>query len=251
MTATAPAISRIAMIAHRGASGYAPENTLASFRKALEMGAASIEFDVQQTKDGRLVVIHDPDLKRLAGARKRVRALTWAELSTLDVGRWFGPRFKGEKVPLLEELLDFYESHAPGRMELQLEIKNGFRPYSGVERHVLECLDSRPEWNGRVVISSFDHKALHRVRDLDSKARLGYLVGMTRRASALKEAVRLGCESLHLSLRQTNRKWIDSAHASGLKVLVYTVNTAIECRRLMALGVDAVFTNFPDVLTGK
>ncbi len=113
-----------ALIAHRGASGYCPENTLASFSRALQMGATAIEFDVQQTKDGRLVVIHDFDLKRVGGLKRRVGAMTYTELSQVDVGSWFDPRFKGERVPLLEELLDL----ADGKAELHLEVKNGTRP---------------------------------------------------------------------------------------------------------------------------
>lgn len=242
----------LTLIAHRGASGYVPENTLLAFAKAIAMGAASIEFDVQQTKDNRLVIIHDMDLKRVGGVRKAVGALTYAELSRIEVGGWFDPRFKGEKMPLLKDLLDLAHERAPGRIELQLEIKNGRKPYAGIERRVLELLASRPQWAARVVISSFDHGVLARVRALSPRMRLGYLVGgVQRRSAVLKEVQGLNCESVHLSLRRTDRAWVEAAHAEGLKVLVYTVNTAPECGRLSAMGVDGVFTNFPDVLTRR
>lgn len=231
------------LIAHRGASGYAPENTLASFGLALEMGASSIEFDVQQTRDQKLVVIHDTDLKRLGGLKRRVGAMTYLELSQVDVGSWFGAEFKSERVPLLEELLDL----ASGKVELQLEIKNPERPYPGIEERVVNVLRARRDWAGKVCISSFDHETLYLVRALDSGARLGYLVGLTRRAVALREAAELGCESVHMSARQADPAWVAAVHKADRRLLVYTVNEPKEYERLGNLGVDAVFTNFPDL----
>lgn len=232
-----------ALIAHRGASGYAPENTLAAFKRALELGATSIEFDVQQTKDGRLVVIHDADLKRVGGVRKRVGALTWAELSRVDVGSWFGPSFAGERVPRLEEVMELAE----GRAELQLEIKNPERPYPGIAERVVNLLRARKALDGKVCISSFDHECLYLVRTLASWARIGYLVGLSRRATALREARELGAESVHMSSRQADRRWVEAVHRNRRKVLVYTVNEPRDYERLCRLGVDAVFTNFPDL----
>ncbi|MCX5788536.1 MAG: glycerophosphodiester phosphodiesterase family protein [Elusimicrobia bacterium] len=217
-----------ALIAHRGASGYAPENTMAAFELALEMGAGSAEFDVQQTKDGRLVVIHDTDLKRVAGVRRGVGAMTWPELSRLDIGAWFSARFAGERVPLLEEVLDLFR----GKAELQLELKQPVRPYRGMVRRVAELLASRP---------------LFEFRSLAPAARLGYLVGLTRRSVALAEARELRCESVNLSARQADETWARALHSAGLKMLVYTVNEPKEYERLGELGVDAVFTNFPEV----
>ena len=232
-----------ALIAHRGASGYAPENTLAAFELALKMGAKSVEFDVQQTKDGRLVVLHDTDLKRLAGVKRRVGAMSWLELSRLDVGSWFGARYAGERVPLLEEVLGLFK----GKAVLQLELKQADRPYPGMARRVVELLASRPEWQDKVVISSFHHDSLFEVRRLDPSARLGYLVGLTPRPAALAEAEELRCESVHMRARQADRTWARALHAAGRKMLVYTVNEPKEYERLRGLGVDAVFTNFPDL----
>ena len=232
-----------ALIAHRGASGYAPENTLAAFELALAMGAKSAEFDVQQTRDGRLVVIHDTNLKRVARVRRRVGALTWLELSRLDVGAWFKPKFKGEQVPALEEVLDLFQ----GRAELHLEIKHPLRPYPGMARRIVESLRARPEWSGKLVVSSFHHRSLFQVRELDREARLGYLVGLTRRRVALREAEELGCESVNLSARRVDAAWVRAVHEAGRKVLVYTVNEPKEYERLRRLGVDGVYTNYPDL----
>ena len=124
------------LIAHRGASGTYPENTRASFRAALQAGAGAVEFDVQRTKDGRLAVIHDTDLRRLAGRRAKVGKLEFAELSSLDVGSWFDRRFRGERVPSLEETLDLFPDH----LEVHLEIKQARPIYRGIEEDVLKLL---------------------------------------------------------------------------------------------------------------
>ena len=234
------------IIAHRGASGYAPENTLAAFAKAVELGAVSVEFDVQKTRDGELVVIHDTNLARLGGLRKSVGKLAWKDLSTLDVGAWFDSKFRGQTVPTLVDTLDALEE---GRkdVEIQLEIKHGLRPYRGIERRVVDLLRSWPGGYGKVVLSSFRHKTLWKVRELLPDARLGYLAGATRLKAAVREASRLGCESVHQSHRRVNRAWVDAVHAAGMKLLVYTVNTKKDLEQIRALGVDGVFSNFPDI----
>ena len=216
---------------------------MAAFELALKMGAGSAEFDVQQTKDGRLVVLHDADLKRVAGVKRRVGAMTWLDLSQLDVGSWFAAKFAGERVPLLEEVLDLFK----GKAELQLELKQAERPYPGMVRRVVELLAARPEWRKKVVLSSFHHGSLYEARELDPSARLGYLLGLTRRGVALAEARELRCESVNLSARQADETWARALHSAGLKMLVYTVNEPKEYGRLHHLGVDAVFTNFPDL----
>lgn len=110
----------VGVIAHRGASAHAPENTLAAFAKALEMGADWFELDCHLTRDGQAAVLHDGDLKRVAGIERRVAAMTMAELKQVDAGSWFDPAFKGEPIPTLEESLDF----AKGRIGVYLEVKS-------------------------------------------------------------------------------------------------------------------------------
>jgi len=220
---------------------------LAAFDKALDMGAEAVEFDVQQTKDGRLAIIHDPDLRRVSGVKKEVGRMTYKELASRDVGSWFDPAFAAERVPSLEGALDRLEERAPGRVTAHVEIKDGVRPYAGIEKRVLDVLKSRPAWAGLVVVSSFNHEALRETRRLDSRVRMGYLAGSTPRPSAIREARELGCESLHLSVRQADEKWAGAAREAGLKALVYTVNTAAQLRRMRALGADGVFSDFPDL----
>lgn len=230
------------IIAHRGASGFAPENTLAAFRLALEMGAKAIEFDVHQASDGELVVIHDEDLARVGGRRVRVRDLAAKELGLVDVGSWFGPRFSGERVPRLSELFDL----AQGRAELHLELKKGSSLYPGIEERVVGFLRGRGALE-TTVVSSFDHKALYELRCLEPRLRIGYLLGLTRFSTAYQETSELKAESLNLGHRQVDGRVIKACHERGLKVLVYTVNALKEARRLAGIGVDGIFSNFPEI----
>ena len=226
------------LIAHRGASGSFPENTLASFRAALAAGAEAVEFDVQRARDGRLAVLHDTDLRRLAGRKSKVGKLDFAELSSLDVGSWFDRRFQAERVPSLEEVLDLL----PVGVEVHLEIKQARPLYKGIEEDVLRILRGRPGLPGRVVVSSFHHPTLRALR-----ARPRHPVGIAGRSHVLLRAAAkakaLGCESLNISLRQVSPRWVRAAHSRGLKLLVYTVNKGEDAARLEAMGVDGIFTD--------
>lgn len=231
------------VIAHRGASGHAPENTLAAFRRALEMGARAIEFDVHQTRDGELVVAHDDDLRRCGGGdRRRLGALDWADAAKADVGSWFDARFSAERLPRLADVYDL----VPPSVELHLELKRGSPGYPGVERRAAGFLRGRGELK-RTLVSSFDHAALRTLRGLDAEVRIGYLRGRTRLGTAVKEALALRAESLNMAARQATRRAVEAAKAAGLKVYVYTVNAPAERDRLGRLGVDGIFSNYPEL----
>lgn len=231
------------VIAHRGASGHAPENTMAAFRRALEMGAKAIEFDVHQTLDHELVVAHDDDLRRCGKDKRRMRNLHWeGEGETVDVGAWFDPRFKGERMPLLSELFDL----VPPSVEMHLEIKHGSSVYPGIEERVVDFLHHRGALM-RTLVSSFDHAALYSIRSLDEKVRIGYLLGLTTLKTAFREMKELSAESLNLSIRQTTARAVKAAHERNHKVLVYTVNTPADRDRLAKLGVDGIFCNYPEL----
>ncbi|MGH7441175.1 MAG: glycerophosphodiester phosphodiesterase [bacterium] len=230
------------IIAHRGASGRAPENTLAAFRMALDLGAKAFEFDVHQTKDGRLVVIHDGDLKRVAGLRKKIKRMTWDEVRAADAGSWFAERFKGEKIPSLDEVLDL----AQGRAEVHAELKAGSKTYPGIEERLARAVESRKAWTW-IMISSFDHRALRTMRAISQKARLGYLLGPKLLSGAWRDMAKTRAESLNLSARQATKGRVRQAHKRGLKVFVYTVNDAKTLSRMERLGVDGVYSNFPEM----
>ncbi|HAM34899.1 MAG TPA: hypothetical protein DEB40_04860 [Elusimicrobia bacterium] len=234
------------LIAHRGASGLAPENTMAAFRLALELGSKAIELDVHQTADKELVILHDEDLRRVAARPEQIRDLSWQELCRFEAGGWFDPRFRGEPVPRLEEVIDLVK----GKAELHLELKRGSSYYRGVEGRLVELVRQRRALK-TCVFSSFDHAALFTIRALEPRARIGYLLGETPLETAWGELKELGAESLHLSRRQATAQRVASCHRRRLKILVYTVNDADEARRLEAMGVDGIFSNFPQLLGEK
>lgn len=230
------------VIAHRGASGHCPENTMAAFKKALDMGAKAIELDVHQTLDHELVVCHDNDLRRTGRDRRSIRNLHWDEAKTIDVGTWFGKEFAAERLPLLSDVYDLLPPH----VELHLELKKGSSLYPGIEERVVDLLHKRKVLE-RTLVSSFDHDALYSVRSLDGRARLGYLLGLTRLPVAFKEMQELKAESLNLSIRQVTPRAIKAAKDRGFKVYVYTVNTPADRDKLKRLGADGIFCNYPEL----
>lgn len=231
------------VIAHRGASGHAPENTMASFLRAIAMGAKAIELDVHQTLDHELVVAHDDDLRRCGGGdKRRLKNVHWDDVSTHDVGAWFDKSFKGERLPRLEDVYDIL----PKSVELHVELKHGSAVYPGIEERVVDLIHKRGA-QARTLVSSFDHAALYSVRSIDEKVRLGYLLGLTTLKTAFREMKDIAAESLNLSARQTLARTVKAAHERDYKVLVYTVNAPADRDRLAKLGVDGIFSNYPEL----
>lgn len=228
------------VIAHRGASADAPENTLSAFRLARRLGAGMVELDVHRTKDRRLVVIHDPSLTRTTGVRAAVASRTLAEMADLDAGSWFAPRFSHERVPTLEAVL----AALGPRMAVNIEIKSGRRPYPGLEARLVARL-RRLGWVRRALISSFHLASLTRVRRLHPTIAIGILVHPWSLDAALRRARQLGAVSVHPPARAVTAALVDRLHAAGLLVLPYTVDRRADQARLLRLGVDGFFTNRP------
>ncbi|MCI0526440.1 MAG: hypothetical protein L0Y56_03175, partial [Nitrospira sp.] len=206
-------------IAHRGASGHAPENTLASFQKALEVGAHMIELDVHLSLDKELVVIHDRSLKRTTGHRGSVGRVPLQQLKTLDAGSWFNTQYQGERIPTLQEVFSLIDS----RVRLNIEIKTGLRAYPDLEKKLLDCLDGYPQ-HKPPLLSCFDESVLQRVRKIDTNIPIGYLFEKGRPAQVIRKALRLGAVSIHGPTKSVSEEIITKAHSEGLKVYVYTVN---------------------------
>ena len=230
-------MKKIVNWAHRGASGHAPENTLAAFQRALVMGADGIECDVRESRDGELVVFHDPTIKRLTGKVGRLQDLTSSEIKKLDVGSWFSPSFKGEAVPTLVEAIE----RVPPPFLLNLEIKSA----SPVK--IVELIHER-EISGRVVVSSFNHPLLAQIRKLDPALPLGFLVDREPWKTVFREALKLNVVSLNVSAKRIAPYRIDQAHKEGLEVHLFTVNQVDQMALFIQMGVDGLFTNYPDLL---
>jgi glycerophosphoryl diester phosphodiesterase len=235
-TARAPVV-----IAHRGASGTAPENTLPAFWSAVRARARAIELDVHQTSDLQLVVVHDASLQRTAGVRKTVESLTAREVTALDAGSWFSPAYQGVRIPTLEAVLRALK----GRVALNIELKAGTRRlYPGLESRVL-ALVRRLGWHDRVLVSSFHVRYLQRLRRLDSTIAIGILVHPWSLDAALSRARQLDAVSIHPSARAVTADLVRRVRAEGYRILPYTVDRAADKQRLVRLGVDGFFTNRP------
>ncbi len=224
-------------IAHRGASGRFPENTLRAFAAAIDDGAQMCELDVQLSRDGALVVIHDDTVERTTEGRGSVRSMTLNELRRLDAGVRFGREFKGERIPTLEEVMAL----ADGRCALNIELKS-----AGVERGVCKLIVEHKALT-TAMVSSFDWDALAVVRQFEPRVRLGLLAsrGPLRMVEA---AVELRAESVNPKANIVTEELCIAAHRRNLSVYTWTVDGPTEMRRLIAYGVDGIMTNYPERL---
>jgi glycerophosphoryl diester phosphodiesterase len=236
------------IISHRGASGYAPENTLKSFALAVEMGAKDFEFDVHQTRDGILVVHHDFDLKRTAGRNVRIADLAYAELKKMNVAAHFKRDPDFQRVPRLEEVLDVI---GPPSRWLNFEVKNDANIYPGIEEKLLAFFRSKPGLFEKTIVSSFDHGTLKRFRELSPELKLAYLghnLSTVLLLPAIRKAKSVGAVNFHMALRLAFGLNVKKLKKAGFRVCIYTVNTKKDAVRMQKIGVDGIFTNYPDIM---
>ena len=231
-----------AIIAHRGASAFAPENTLASFKLALEQGADAIELDAKLSKDGQPVVIHDQTIDRTTPQQGRVRDYLATDLRKMDAGSHFDVSFQGEPIPTLEEVLK-----AVGQLTYtNIELTNYETPFDPLPQRVAEIV-RRLKLGGRVFFSSFSIVALLRIRRLLPETPVGLLLP-SGRSGTLAQALfgpLAKHRSLHPEASSVTASLVAQNHRRGRKVLVYTVNQESEMRRLFEAGVDGIFTDDP------
>jgi glycerophosphoryl diester phosphodiesterase len=242
LSATIPGFMRKPwVIAHRGASGHTPENTLASFERAVQLGASFIETDLHLTRDARFVAIHDATLERTSNGRGEVRDFTLAELRRLDVGMWYDREHMGQRIPTLEEILEFARKHD---VIFYLEVK--YDASWGMHHSLIAALQ-KPEYAGRTIVISFDQATLAALRRVDATAMMGFLVDDAR-ADSVKEALELGARQLCPKASMVTPELVQQAHGADLQVAAWTVDDPKEMRRIIAAGVDGIMTNFPDRL---
>lgn len=230
------------VLGHRGASGYAPENTASAFREALDLGCDGFELDVQRTRDGVVVVHHDWSLLRTTGTPSFIADRTYDEIAGLDVGSWFSEAFRGEPVPRLDDVLDLTP---PDRL-VNVEIKSRACDAPGLEEAVVALLEARGRLEGTIV-SSFNHASLRRLGRIAPSLRLGLLydgVLLDPWNYARREGLRL--YSLHPAEEYLSADLVRRAHEEGLRVACWTVNDGDRARELESFGVDMVITNYPD-----
>lgn len=227
-------------IAHRGASSYAPENTLAAFDLALEMGACEIEFDVQESADGELVVIHDDMLDRTTDGRGPVGAQSLPALRALDAGSWFGSRFAGERIPTLAEVLDRYGAHA----RLHVELK-GRTP--ALTEKTVACIRRHCVSSAAVTLTSFQKQRLVEARALAPEFPAGWLLRAIT-AGEIAAARSLALAQLCPKADIVTPDLVASLHDAGFVVRAWGVATEALMERVMRAGADGMTVNFPDKL---
>jgi glycerophosphoryl diester phosphodiesterase len=226
----------VQVTAHRGHSLAAPENTLSAVRKAIDSGADYAEVDVQQTADGVVVLLHDSDLKRVAGDSRRIAELPYDDVRKLDVGTWFGPAFASERVPTLTEAIDL----ARGRIKLNIELK-----FYGPDRRLAAetaRLVRDKGFESDCLVTSFALDALQELKQQNPRIRTGLIVG-----KSLGDPSRLDVDALSVRADGLSDETLRAAHRRGQEVHVWTVNDAPRMNRLIKRGVDNIITDDPDL----
>jgi glycerophosphoryl diester phosphodiesterase len=226
----------VRITAHRGHARAAPENTLSAMSKAIESGADYAEMDVQQTADGQVVLLHDRDLKRVAGVSRRLDELSYGEVRRLDVGSWFGPAFSGERVPTLAEVIALCR----GKIRLNIELKF-FGPDRRLARVVADIIREQ-DFESDCLVTSLDYDALLEVKRHNPRLRTGLIV-----AYSLGDVSRLEVDALSVRADFLSDELLRAAHRHGREVHAWTVNDAGQMTRLIKRGVDNIITSDPDL----
>lgn len=222
-------------IGHRGAMGHEPENTLLSFRKALALNVDAIELDVYVCKTGEVIVMHDDKVDRTTNGKGYTEDKTFDELRQLDAG-------KGELVPTLEEVLDIIDK----KVIVNIELKGKDAALATIQV-IKEHIKTKGWAESDFMVSSFDHHELNKFKQHYPEISIGALIeGVPLSYSEC--AVQLQADSVNLSLDFINQDFVNDAHEKGLKVYVWTVNEYDDIAKVKALGVDGIFSNFPERL---
>lgn len=224
------------IMAHRGLSSSAPENTLYAFSDAIEIGADYIELDVQQTKDGVLVIMHDSNLKRTTGVDKNIWDVNYSEIEDLDAGSWFDPMYANARIPTLEQVLQFVDKQA----NLNIEIKPTQYGSDTLEQDVADLIDAYGYTN-RCYVTSFSYDSLKKIKTYNPDIKTGYIMSVAYgKFYTLKYA-----DAFSLNKVFVTKSVVNSAHQQGKKVFAWTVDSASEMRTLENLQVDSIITDNP------
>ncbi len=224
------------VMAHRGLSADAPENTLYAFSDAISVGADFIELDVQQTRDGVLVVMHDSNLKRTTGVNKNIWDVDYADIQNLDAGSWFDPAYANARIPTLEETLQFVDKRA----KLNIEIKPTKHGSDTLEQDVAELI-TQYQYTDACYVTSFSYGSLKKVKKVNPEIRTGYLMSVAYgQFYSLKYA-----DAFSLNKVFVTSQVVNAAHQQGKQIFAWTVNSMSEVRSLCNLHVDSIITDDP------
>ncbi len=226
------------VVAHRGASRAAPENTLAAMKKAVEFGADYAECDVFQTKDGEIVLFHDEEMERTTGKEGMIWDYTLAELEEMEVGSWFKEEFRGEPIPTLHEVIQLVK----GKIKLNIEVKiSGSDP--GIAQKVVEIIRSEGI-ERECMVTSFEKSVIEKVKEIAPDLITGFIFDEEHPPDIFEGNWEYVCCKRDIM----DEEFVRRAKQKGKKIFVWTVNYPAEMKKLIALGVDGIITDVPDVL---
>lgn len=233
-------------VAHRGASGHAPENTMGAFQKGFEMKADYIEIDVQMTKDGELVVIHDTTVDRTTNGTGKVGSLTFEEIRQLDAGSWFSEAYAGEKVPTFEEVIDAFR----GKVGILIELKSP-ELYPGMEKKIADALKERNMHrsnNGKVILQSFNHGSMKKSKELLPNLPHGVLAGAGWKNVTEEQLAQFAtyADYFNPTMSIVTDELVSDVHEAGMKIYPYTSRTQEQALRLFDLNVDGIITDYTE-----
>lgn len=239
------------IIAHRGASQLAPENTLSSFEKAYESGAKMFECDLQLTSDGHVVLMHDFKLNRTTDGNGKLSEQTYSSIETLSAGKWFSSNYRQERIPTLEKLIN-RANHLQIAVNLELKVDERIEKAPETCNKLSEqTLDTvKRLWSQQAplpLISSANPQCLARLRELNCPYPLAYITDNWH-DNCLKYLHQYDCFSLHINHKHLNDQILRHIHEAGFKVLCYTVNNHKTVKKLLDMGVDALFTDKMEIL---
>lgn len=241
------------IVAHRGASGYAPENTVSAVKKAIDLKAPYIEIDVHLSKDGEVIVIHDKTLERTTTGKGEVVGHTLAELKQLDAGSWYGEEFKGEPVPTLGDVLEAID----GQAVLLIEVKNGNQHYEDIEQKVWDIIQQYDAlaW---CEVQSFHSEVVKNFIALETPLKVHKLIAKRLPAIGMyiDDGLKFGSGTnwenkvvgINPNFKDASKKFVSKLHDDGYTCFVWTVNEKEDMQKMIENGVDGIITNYPDLL---
>jgi len=234
-------MSDTCIIAHRGASNIAPENTGIAFQKAFQIGADGVEFDVHLTSDGEPVVIHDERVDRTTNGIGYVKSLTLSEIKKLDAGSYFHTRYCGEKILTLEEALDLVKNFKI----INIEIKNNLLEYNKIEEKVIKIIRDK-KMEEKVICSSFNHCSMFKIKKIDPDINTGLLY-ISLLFQPWKYAQRVGAQAIHPYFISASREIVKRCHDNNVRINVWTVDKEKYIRKMIANKIDCLITNNPEI----
>lgn len=232
------------ILGHRGYMARYPENTMVSFLAAVEAGAQFVELDVTLTRDQQVAVMHDETVDRTTNGKGQVADYDLSALQRLDAGSWFHPRFAGEQVPTLDDVLQQVAPRAYINIEIKSHQQTGPRMVGLIEPAVIDLVAAR-RVKQRVLVSSFDQGVLKRIKKIDPLMDIALLSKQSPTKKTVAQCRALGVFSFHPLLTAIDRDWVGEMQRAGVPVFPYNIDGAGDIRHAFSLGVDGLFANDP------